>query len=65
MKTIQESLRTDRHGLVVRIQAAITETQDAIDCDDCKEIIDWCSTIQSLTAELVASTMLDIRNRGD
>ena len=63
MGNSKEFLRSDRHGLVVRIQAAITGAQDAIDCDDCKEIIDWCSTSQLVTAELVASTVMDIRNR--
>jgi len=63
MSKDKESLRSDRHGMAVRIQEALTGAQDAIDCDNCNNIIGWCAWIQLVTAELVASTVLDIRNK--
>ena len=65
MSKVRESLRADRHRMAVRIQEALTGAQDGIDNDDCREIIDWCATIQIVSAKLISSTMLDIRNRED
>jgi predicted sulfurtransferase len=51
--------------LAVRIQAAITDMQDAIDCDDHKGILVSCAAVANLTAEQTALVVLDIRNKGE
>lgn len=62
---MKESLRSDQHKLAVSIQQAVTGAQDAIDRDDDIGINSWCTAIHAATAALSASTVLDIRNRGE
>jgi len=58
-------LQAERHEMLVRVQAGVIGARDAIDWNDCIDIITWCNTIQAAITELVASTVLDIRNKGD
>lgn len=65
MSVVLETLRSDRHMMALQIQAALTDAQDAIDCDNDAGIIAACQNMQKMTIDLVSSTVLDIRNRGD
>lgn len=52
----------ERLALVEQIETAVAAVRDAVDCNDCKEIADWATTVQLRTAELVATVMSELRN---
>jgi hypothetical protein len=58
-----QSVRNRRAELVERILLAATKAAECIESDDCADLVDWCTTVQLRTAELVATAMPDITNR--
>ena len=45
------------------IRDALNEAEGSFNCDDCKEVVDWLTTVQLKTAELQATMMTRIVNR--
>ena len=56
-------MTTQREVLLERIVQAVEGVQRAAENEDCKEIIDWATTVQLLTAELVTTAITQVRNK--
>jgi len=57
-------MATDKQrGLIDRMASALTSISVRAEDNDSADMIDWCTTMQILTAELVATAMTDITNR--
>lgn len=53
----------NQRALVDRIASALTSVTLRVENNDSADLIDWCATIQLLTAELVTTAITDVRNK--
>jgi len=57
------SVLDKRRAMVDQIASAVTSISERTERNDPTDLIDWCITIQIVTAELMATAVTDITNR--